>query len=94
MIARLSDYVNTNGKDEKGKNVRSYNWAIRWGHADTGLVAWRYTVYPELMEVLMTMGCYDQERQSKHGVQHSYKFTELKEGKMNPGGWQRTASLL
>jgi hypothetical protein len=83
LIARLSDCVNTNGKDEKGKNVISYNWVIRRGHADTDLVAWRYTVHPELMEVLMTVGCHDHERKSKYGVQHSYNFTEEKEGKMN-----------
>lgn len=82
MIARLSDCVNTNGEDGNGMNVRSYNWVIRWGHADADLVAWRYTVHPEFMEVLMTLGCHHQKRKNKYGVQHGCKCRE-KEGKMN-----------
>jgi hypothetical protein len=85
LISRLSDCVNTNRKDEKGKDVGSYNWVIRWGHADAGLVARRYTVDPELMEVLMTLDCHNKKWKSKYGGQHIYKFTEEKEGKMNPG---------
>jgi hypothetical protein len=46
------------------------------------------------MEVLMTLGCHHQKGKNKYGVQHVYKFTEEKEGKMTPGVGRETLPFM